>query len=41
MPVYALGLAIGARGFRFASEHSFRYVALALIAAVALISLFK
>lgn len=41
MPLYALGLAIGARGFRFASEHSFRYVALALIAAVAVISLFK
>ncbi|HWT96994.1 MAG TPA: sulfite exporter TauE/SafE family protein [Terriglobales bacterium] len=41
MPVYALGLALGARGFRFASEHAFRYVALTLIAAVAVISLFK
>jgi len=41
MPVYALGIALGARGFRFASEHAFRYVALALIAAVAVISLFK
>jgi len=41
MPVYALGIALGARGFRFASEHSFRYVALGLIGAVAVISLFK
>lgn len=41
MPLYALGLVLGARGFRFASEHAFRYVALALIAAVAVFSLFK
>lgn len=41
MPVYALGLMLGAQGFRYASEKSFRMVALALISAVAIISLFK
>lgn len=41
MPLYALGLLIGAQGFRFASEHGFRYLALGLIAAVAVFSLFK
>src|SRR5258706_12527006 len=41
MPLYALGLILGARGFRFATDRSFRYLALGLIAAVAIVSLFK
>jgi uncharacterized protein len=39
-PLYALGVLLGARGFRYASERVFRGFALSLIAAVALISLF-
>ncbi len=41
MPLYALGLVLRARGFRFATDRSFRYLALGLIAAVAIVSLFK
>jgi hypothetical protein len=39
-PLYPLGVLLGARGFRYASERVFRGFALSLIAAVALISLF-
>jgi len=41
MPVYAVGLALGARGFRYASEKHFRLFALGLISAVAIVTLFK
>jgi len=40
MPLYALGLAVGARAFRLAGDRSFRTIALVLISAVAIISLF-
>jgi hypothetical protein len=41
MPLYALGLFLGSHGFRYATDRSFRYLALGLIAAVAIVSLFK
>lgn len=39
-PIYALGVLLGARGFRYASERVFRGFALSLIAVVAVVSLF-
>jgi uncharacterized membrane protein YfcA len=39
IPIYALGVLLGARGFRHASEGAFRIFALALIAAAAVASL--
>ena len=41
MPLYAAGLVLGARGFRYASEGFFRLFVLLLIAAVALFSLVR
>jgi hypothetical protein len=38
MPLYAVGLALGARGFRYASDGFFRRFVLLLIAAVAIFS---
>jgi len=40
-PIYALGVLLGARGFHLAPERWFRTFALALIAAVAIVSLFR
>ncbi len=41
LPIYALGVLLGARGFRLAPERLFRAFALALIAAVAIVSLVR
>ena len=40
-PLYAVGVFVGAHGFRYATERVFRGSALLLIAAVALLSLFE
>lgn len=40
-PLYALGVLLGARGFRYASERVFRGLALLVIAGVALLSLLE
>ncbi len=39
MPVFAASIWLGAHGFRFASERTFRLLALGIIAAIALLSL--
>jgi hypothetical protein len=41
MPIYAVGVLLGARGFRIAPERWFRAFALGLIAAVAIVSLVR
>jgi uncharacterized membrane protein YfcA len=41
MPIYAVGVLLGARGFRVAPERWFRAFALGLIAAVAIVSLVR
>jgi len=41
MPIYAVGVLLGAQGFHFAPERWFRAFALGLIAAVAIVSLVR